>query len=142
MAGSMDWGYESDETDLEVILSAPDHINHEEVESQASNEPELTIADTESLVGDSLEVGKTGDTSALKEETRRGFTYRGLFWDEKLKDEIDLYEDLDDWCCEGDELPGEDFEEGMDDVRIAAVLVGTRVGRLYPMRDELMSNYF
>ena len=26
--------------------------------------------------------------------------------------------------------------------RIAAVLVGTRVGRLYPMMDESMSNYF
>jgi len=35
-------GYESDETDTEVIFAAPDHIDHEEVESQASNEPELT----------------------------------------------------------------------------------------------------
>ena len=26
--------------------------------------------------------------------------------------------------------------------KIAAVLVGTRVGRLYPMKDESMSNYF
>jgi len=56
MAGSMDWGYEFDETDPEVIFATPDHINHEEIESQASNELELTIADTESLVGDSLNV--------------------------------------------------------------------------------------
>ena len=68
MAGSMDWGYESDETNPEVIFSAPDHIDHEEVESQASNEPNLTIAE-ESLVGDSLDIEETGDTSALKEET-------------------------------------------------------------------------
>ena len=64
MAGSMDWGYESDETNPEVIFAAPDHIDHEEIESQASNEPKLTIPDTESLVRDSLEVGETGDTSA------------------------------------------------------------------------------
>jgi len=44
-----------------------------------------------------------GDTSALKEETRRGFTYGGLFWDKKWEDDMDLYDDLDDWCCAGDE---------------------------------------
>ena len=33
MVGSMDWGYESDETDPEVIFAAPDHIDHEEVVS-------------------------------------------------------------------------------------------------------------
>ena len=33
MTGSMDCGYESDETDSEVIFAAPDHIDHEEVES-------------------------------------------------------------------------------------------------------------
>ena len=51
MVGSMDWAYESDETNLEVIFAAPDHIDHEEIESQASNEPELTIADTKSWLG-------------------------------------------------------------------------------------------
>ena len=65
---------ESDETDPEVIFAAPNHIDYEEVESQASNEPELTIVDTESLVGDSLEVVEIEDTSTI-EETRRGFTY-------------------------------------------------------------------
>ena len=104
MAGSMDWDYESDETDPEIIFAAPDHIDHEEVESQTSNEPELTIADTESLVGDSLDVEEMGDTSALKEETRRGFTYGGLFWDEKWEDDMDLYDDLDDWYCAGDDF--------------------------------------
>ena len=56
----MDWGYEFDETDSEVIFVAPDHLDHEEVESQASNEPELTIVDTESLIGDSLDVDLWG----------------------------------------------------------------------------------
>ena len=28
---------------------------------------------------------------------------------------MDLYDDLDDWCCAGDELPEEDSEEGMND---------------------------
>ena len=34
MAGSMDWGYESNETDPEVIFAATDHIDYEEVESR------------------------------------------------------------------------------------------------------------
>ena len=28
---------------------------------------------------------------------------------------MNLYDDLDDWCCARDELPGEDSEEDMDD---------------------------
>ena len=55
------------------------------------------------------------DTSTIKEETRRGFTYGGVFWDETWEDDMDLYDDLDDWCCAGDELLGEDSEEDMDD---------------------------
>ena len=54
-ADSMDWGYESDETDPEDIIAAPDHTDYEEVESQASNEPELTIVDLDwCCAGDEL----------------------------------------------------------------------------------------
>ena len=82
MAGSMDWGYESDETDPEDIFTAPDHVDYEEVESQASNQPEPTIVDTGSLVGDSIEVAEIEPSSPIEEETRRGFTYGSVFWDE------------------------------------------------------------
>ena len=132
MAGSMDWEYESDETDPEVIFAAPDHIDHEEVESQASNEPELTIVDTESLGGDSLDVEEMGDMSALKEDTWRGFTYGGAFWDEKWEDDMDVYDDLNDWCCAGDELPGEDSEEGMDDSEDSSSTSGDSSGETLP----------
>ena len=115
MAGSMDWGYESDMTGPEVIFTAPDHIDYRQVESQTSNEPELTIVDMVSLIGDSLDVMEMEDTSTIKEETRRGFTYGGVSWDETWEDDMDLYDDLDDWCCTGDELLGEDSEEDMDD---------------------------
>jgi len=96
MVDSIDWGYESDETDPEDIIVAPDHIDYEKVEFQASNEPEPTIVDTESLVGDSFGVVEMEDTSTIKEEARRGFTYGGVFWDETWEDDIDLYDDLDD----------------------------------------------
>jgi len=92
----MDWGYESDETDLEDIFTAPDHIDYEEVESQVSNEPEPTIVNTESLVEDSLEVAEMEHTSTIKEEARRGFIYGGVFWDETWEDDMNLYDDLDD----------------------------------------------
>jgi len=64
-AGSMDWGYES-EIDPEDIFAAPNHIDYEEVECQASNEPELTIVDTESLVGNSLDVVEMENTSTIR----------------------------------------------------------------------------
>ena len=43
MVDSIDWGYESDETDPEDIIVAPDHIDYEKVEFQASNEPEQPL---------------------------------------------------------------------------------------------------
>ena len=132
MADSMDWGYESDETDPEDIFTAPDHIDYEEVESQASNEPEPTIVDTESLVGDSLEVAEMEHSSTIKEEARRGFTYGGVFWDETWEDDMDLYDDLDDWCCAGDESPGEDPDEDMDDSEGSSSTSGNPSGDTLP----------
>ena len=131
-ADSMDWRYESDETDPEVIFTAPDPIDYEEVESQASNDPEPTIVYTESLIGDSLDVVEMEDTSTIKEEARRGFTYGGVFWDETWEDDMDLYEDLDDWCCAGDELPREDSEEGMGDSEDSSSTCGDSSGGTLP----------
>ena len=66
----MDWDYESDETDPDIIFSAPIYINHEEIEFQASNESDLTIT-VESMIRDSLDVGEMDDTCALGEGSRR-----------------------------------------------------------------------
>jgi len=54
-------------------------VDGEEVESQASNKPEPTPVSTCSFVGDSVEVAVTEHSSTVKEETRRGFTYGGVF---------------------------------------------------------------
>ena len=59
VADSMDWGYESDETDPAKTIVPLNWVDYEEVESQASNEPEPTNVDTESFVGDSLEIPVT-----------------------------------------------------------------------------------
>ena len=106
--------------------------DYEEVEFQASNEPELTIDDTESSVGDSLDVVEMEDTSTIKEEIRRGFTYGRVSWDETREDDMDLYDDLDDWCCAGDELPGEDSEEDMDDSEDSISTSGDSSGDALP----------
>jgi len=115
VADSMDWGYESDETDPAETIVPLNWVDCEEVESQASNEPEPTNVGTESFVGDSLEIPVTEHSTTIKEETRRGFTYGGVFWNETWEEDMDLYDDLDDWCCAGDESPEEDPEEDMDD---------------------------
>ena len=51
VADSMDWGYESDETDPAETIVPLNWVDGEEVESQASNKPEPTNVDTESFVG-------------------------------------------------------------------------------------------
>jgi len=114
VADSMDWGYESDETDPAETIVPLNWVNCEEVESQASNKPEPTPVDTGSVEGDSVEVAVTEHSSMVKEETRRGFTYGGVFWNETWEKHMDLYNDLDDWHCAGDESSEEDPEEDMD----------------------------
>ena len=94
---SMEWGYESDETDHRMILSVPVQVEQEEVESQASNEIDLIISDDKSIDGDPLDVGEINDAGGLEEGSLRGFTYGGLLWDASWKDDMDLYNDLDDW---------------------------------------------
>jgi len=111
IADSMDWGYESDETDPAKMIMPLNWIDGEEVESQASNKPEPTPVDTSSVIGDSVEVSVVEHSSTIKEETRRGFTYGGVFWNETWEKDMDLYDDLDDWHCAGDESSEEDPEE-------------------------------
>ena len=77
----------------------------------------------ESLVGDSLDVEETGNTSALKEGSQRGFTYGGLFWDARWEDDMDLYDDLNDWCWEGDEFQEKTLRKVWMIARIATVTV-------------------
>ena len=55
---------------------------------------------------------------------------------------MDLYDDLDDWCCAGDELPGKTPRKAWVIARIVAVPTGTQVGRLYPIKDESLSKHF
>jgi len=114
VADSMDWGYESDETDPVETIVPLNWVDCEEVESQASNKPEATHVDTGSCVGDSVEITGTEPSSTVKEGTRRGFTYGGVFWNETWEKDMDLYNDLDNWCCAGDESSEEDPEEDMD----------------------------
>ena len=132
MAGSMDWNYESDETNPKIIFSTPVHIEHEDIKSQVSNEPDLTITDAKSMVRYSFDVGETEDTSALGEGSRRGFTYGSLLWDASWEDDMDLYDDFDDWGWEGDELPGEDSEESVDDSEDSSSGSGDSSGETLP----------
>ena len=48
------------------------------------------------MVGDSLDVGETEDTSALGEGPWQGFTFGGMLWDASWVDNINLYDDLND----------------------------------------------
>ena len=128
----MDWGYESDEVDPEMILSVPVQVEQGEVESQASNEIDLIISDDEIVDGNPFYVGKTDITGGLEEGSQRRFTYGDLLWDASWEDDMDLYDDLDDWGWEGDELPGGDPEESMDDSEDSSISSGDSSGETLP----------
>ena len=84
------------------------------------------------MVRDSIEVAEIEPSSPIEKETRRGFTYGGVFWDETWEDDMDLYDDLDDLCCAGDELLGEDPEEDMDDSEDSSSTSGDPSGDTLP----------
>ena len=57
----------------------------------------MIIPDTKSMVGDSLDVGDTEDTSVLGEGPWQGFIFEDMLWDANWVDNMDLYDDLDNW---------------------------------------------
>ena len=61
----------------------------------------MVNSDTESIV----EINDTDDTEA---ETQRGFTFGDILWDARWIDRWNLFDDLEDWRCDGDELTGVD----------------------------------
>ena len=138
----MDWGYESDEIDPEMILSVPVQVEQGEVESQASNEIDLIISDDEIVNGNPFYVGKTYITGGLEEGSQRRFTYGDLLWDASWEDDMYLYDDIDDWCWERDELSGEDSEESMNDSEDSSSNSGDASRETLPYDGESMGNYF
>ena len=107
----MDWGYESDEIDPEIILSVPVQVEQDEIESHALNKLDLIVIDDESINGDPLNARDMEDTGGLEEGSKRGFTFGGMLWDASWVDDMNLYNDLDDWGQDGDELPEGDAVE-------------------------------
>ena len=91
---SMDWGYKSYETGPKILLSVLIQVDQEEIESQASNEPDLIVVDDESIDGDPLDAGEMEDTGGLEEGSRKGFTFGGMLWDAIWVDDMNLYDDL------------------------------------------------
>ena len=62
----MDWNYESNETDPELILITPVQEEHEEIESYASNELVMIDSDNESVVGDPPVAEGIDDTNVVR----------------------------------------------------------------------------
>jgi len=71
----------------------------------------MIINDTESVVGDPLDVLETDNTCDLGEGTQREFIFGGILWDACWIDQWDLYDDLEDWDDEPSRAnPGEDMD--------------------------------
>ena len=124
------------------IFAAPNHIDYEEVESRASNEPELTIVDTESLVGDSLEVAEMEHTSTIKEEARRGSLMEVSFG---MKHGKTTWTSMMIWmtgAAQEMNYRGKTPRKTWMIAKIVVALAEIQVGRLYPMKDEPLSKHF
>ena len=110
-ANTMDFDFQSDETDPKIIIAATVHVEQEEVEPQVQAEVNEAINDVESMVGDTPTVVDMGDDeTGLQEE----FVFGGILWNANWIEDMNLYDDLDKWYYDGDELPGINSGESWD----------------------------
>ena len=113
IADSMDWEFESDETDPKVILkSSPDNLNAEihmgQDEADDINEAESAIRDAP--VAEDLGVLPNEEVNL----DGRIFV-GGIWWNSCWVEDMDLYDDNEDWGCDLDTVVEEVEEEPMEE---------------------------
>jgi len=113
IADSMDWEFESDETDPKVILkSSPDNLNAEihmgQDEADDINEAESAIRDAP--VAEDLGVLPNEEVNL----DGRIFV-GGIWWNSCWVEDMDLYDDNEDWGCDLDTVVEEVEEEPVEE---------------------------
>ena len=113
IADPMDWEFESDETDPKVILkSSPDNLNAEihmgQDEADDINEAESAIRDAP--VAEDLGVLPNEEVNL----DGRIFV-GGIWWNSCWVEDMDLYDDNENWGCDFDTVLEEEKEEPVEE---------------------------
>ena len=74
----MDYDFESDETDPEIIMAAIAQVGEGEVEPQTQIEIDVMISDAKSMIGDTSRAIDIEDTEM---RPQKEFIYGGILWD-------------------------------------------------------------
>ena len=117
-ANSMDWDYESDETDPKTIFSGPKGSTN--VMGVAERNKENTIKDDESVIRNVTRIEDQEDAPEAEVESPGKMFYGGIWWNSSWIKDMDLYDDNENWRCGDDSImeenPEEDPEEEEDPV--------------------------
>jgi len=109
IANSMDWDYESDETDPKTIFSRPKGSTN--MMGVAGRNKENTIKDAESVIRNMPGIEDQEGASDAEVESPGKMFYGGIWWNSNWIEDMDLYDDHEYWRCGDDSIIEEDPEE-------------------------------
>ena len=106
IANSMDWDYESDETDPETIFSGPkDSVDTMGLVRHNNKD---TISDAESVIRNVSVNEDQGVVSNDEMGSQGKMFYGGIWWNSTWVEDMDLYDDHEYWRCEDDTIMEEE----------------------------------
>ena len=108
IVNSMDWDYESDETDPETIFSRPKGSANMMGEVGHNNKD--TIRDAESIIRNMPGIEDQEIVSNAEMESSGKIFYGGIWWNSNWAEDMDLYDDHEYWRCEDDTIIEEEEE--------------------------------
>ena len=121
VADPMDWDFESDETNPAIILGSPTSSKDSGVRLEQNNEEDINEA--ESAIGDAPPTMDMGILPSNEANPEGRFFFGGIWWNSSWIEDMDLYDDNENWRCEydtileeeGENPEGENLEEEEED---------------------------
>jgi len=108
-ADHMDWDFESDETDPAIILKGPPDSKDTGVRMEQDEKDE--ISEAESAIRDAPATVDLGVLPNDEMNPEGRIFFGGIWWDSSWVEDMDLYDDHENWRCEYDAV----LEEAEED---------------------------
>jgi len=120
IADQMDWDFESDETNPAIILGSPPNSKDSEVRLEQDNKDE--ISEAESAIRNAPTTVDRGILPSNEMNPEGRIFFGGIWWNSSWVEDMDLYDDNENWRCdydtvleeEGEDLGEENLEEEED----------------------------
>ena len=108
-ADHMDWDFESDETDPAIILKGPPDSKDTGVRMEQDEKDE--ISEAESAIRDAPATVDLGVLPNDEMNPEGRIFFGGIWWDSSWVEDMDLYDDHENWRCEYDAVLEEEEED-------------------------------